>query len=165
MPVNHTYSAASGELITSGRWNADHDITGKPSIFGPIIFEATEDGSTYTVSSTNYEDVDGYYIYIPGNLTQTFNRTLITIRFEATWAAAQLADCYFKIIDSSETYAYLANHGQPSASKDTLYTITSGQQVITSWPTTNAVYKCQLQCSQDDATFTIHQIHLYAWIA
>jgi len=164
MPVNHAYSASSGELITSSRWNADHNITGKPSIFGPIVFEATEDGSTYVVSSTNWEDVDGYYIYIPGDFTQTFNRTLITVRFEGTWAGA-LSDCYFRIIDSSETYAYIAQVGQPSASKDTKYTLSSGQQTITTWPTTTSIYKVQVQASQSDCDFTIYQIHLYAWMA
>jgi len=163
MPVKHSTTAASGDLITSTKWNADHDVSGKPSL--QTITWVAEPGGfdiTCTTAGTWYPSNDAgnpMRFYIPGARFLSIDRATTSIRWKAT--AASNPNCNLRIVTVSGKTNSIGTAYQPFTSGDLNTTLDS--DLFITFPSGNTEYLIQVRSDVNSTTVTLYNVISYLW--
>lgn len=155
MGITHPYTAASGELITSARWNADHDIDG-PSTTTVMTFltpyDSTSGYATTCTGDPTWDDVARARINIPGDLFLAFNYVDTSVH----WKSSASENIDMRIRNSGNTY----NIGQAyiNATAGNYHTTLDEDLSIGSWPSGNEEFLIQVKSATASTVITLYNV-------
>ena len=156
MGIKHPYTASSGELITSARWNADHNVTGLPTM-QIITFLATADTESYDLTCATggtWYSADRARVQIPGDLFLSFNRGDVSVH----WKSDTTANIEIRIRNSGNTNTIAA--GTQSATAGNYYT-TLGEDLTMTFPGGNEDYLVEVKSDQDNTVISLYNVTTY----
>ncbi len=166
MPVKHSTTATSGDLITSTKWNADHDVSGKPSL--QTITLVAEPGGfdiTCTTAGTWYPTNDSgntMRFYIPGSRFLSMYRADTTVRWKAVVAAGGPI-CDIRVVTVSGKTNAIGQGQQWFQNSGDINTTLDSTLFTPGFPTGNTEYIIQVKANLNDVTITLYNVMLYLW--